>query len=638
MRAFASFIHTMKTSVFSLRAGAPVRLGVSALAVFAAYPALAQSPSQAVLAEVVVSASRVAVPVTDVIADVSIIDRSTLEQAGQGALRDVLAQQPGVQFVSNGGYRSATGVFLRGATSSQAIVLIDGIRVGSATSGGASFENMPLDRIERIEILRGAASALYGPDAVGGVIQIFTREPTDALQLSANAGLGSDGQRQAGASIRGRDGTIGYSLGLSHEKASGISVAINPAASSYNPDQDSFQVSSVDAKLTAQLSKEHALTLGLMRSSMDYQFDGTTFPNPLGLTKLTTDAWTRPVLDYASLRWDAQWLPQWKSTLTLGSSDDEAVSEYFRMADGAFNGSSQFNTRRTQATWQNDMALGADVLTLLLENRSEAVDGSTSYTVTDRDIRSVMASYALNQANWNALAVLRKDDNSQFGSFNNWALSGGYKLTPDLRAVASLGTSFQAPSFNQLYYPGFGIPTLAPQQNRSREIGLKYQQGTVSMGAVLYHNEIEGFINPSTNVQSSLAVLRGITLNMQAQRGDTSYAVSYDYADPRTQPNDLRLVRIAKNMLNLNVRQRWGSTSVFGELKLSSDREDNNLAFNGRDVLAGYGLLNVGANWKINKDLSLLARLNNVADTQYMLANGYSMPGRNVFVSLSWAM
>jgi vitamin B12 transporter len=627
----------MKTCISSRRGFAPVCFAASALAVSAAFPVLAQEQF-AMLDAVVVSASRVPVPVQDVIADVSVIDRAELDLMGQGALRDVLAQQPGVQFVSNGGYRSSTSVYLRGATTAQAIVLIDGVRVGSATSGGASFENMPLERIERIEVLRGAASALYGPDAVGGVIQIFTREPTEGVHLTANVGAGSDGQRQAGASIRGRSGAIGYSLGLSKEKATGISVTYNPASYSYNPDSDSFEVSSVDAQLSAQLTKEHSLTLALMHSATDYQFDGTVYPNPLGLTNLTTDAWARPVLNQASLIWAAQWLPNWKSTVTLGQGDDKSVSDYYRIGDGAWGGSDHFNTRRSQTTWQNDVTLGKDVLTLLLESRSEAIDSSTDYTVKQRDLRSAMASYALNQANWNALAVLRNDDNSQFGSFNNWALSGGYKFTPAWRAVASVGTSFSAPTFNQLYYPGYGSPTLTPQLNHARELGLKYHLGEVSASATLYHNEIQGFIDPATNVQSSLAVLRGITLAMQAQRGNTHYAVSYDYADPRTQPNDLPFVRVAQRMLNLNVRQTLGAVQAFGELKLSSERPDNNLMFTGRDVLAGYGLLNAGVDWKVNAQLSLLARLNNLTDARYMLANGYAMPGRNVFVSLSWAM
>jgi len=630
----------MKNVSIVVRHRAPLRLcalSAVSLAVCAALPVWAQSAPEATLGGVVVTATRVPVPVTDVIADISVIDRTTLDRAGQSSLRDVLAQQPGVQFTSNGGYRSTTGIFLRGASTSQTIVLIDGVRVGSATSGGAAFENMPLDRIERIEILRGAASALYGPDAVGGVIQIFTRQPEDGLHLSANVGAGSDGQRQVGASVHGRNGALGYSLGLSKEKASGFSVINNPASGSYNPDEDGFDVTSMDATFTAQLSKAHALTLSLLRSEMDYRFDGTAFPNPLGLSKLTTDAWARPVLNHASLKWDAQWLPNWKSSLLLGQSDDESISDYYRLSDGAFNGSSKFNTNRKQATWQNDITLGADVLTLLLETRSEEVDSSTAYTLKKRDINSAMVSYALNKANWNALAVLRNDDNSQFGSFTNWALSGGYKVAQNWRAVASVGTSFQAPSFNQLYFPGFGDATLQPQKNRATELGFKYQQGTVSAGAVLYHNDIEGYIAPATNKQSNKAVLRGVTLSADLQQGDTSYAASYDYADPRTLPNDLRFVRVAKNVLNFNVRHRLGAVSVFGELKLSSDREDNNLAFNGRDVLAGYGLLNVGADWKVNKDVTLRARLNNLTDTNYTLANGYTTPGRNVFVSLNWA-
>lgn len=608
------------------------------MAILASVPCLAQTQQPEALREVVVTATRVAVPVTDVIADVTIIDRTTLDQTGQSSLRDVLAQQPGVQMSSNGGYRSATGIFLRGATSSQAIVLIDGVRVGSATSGGAPFENMPLDRIERIEILRGAASALYGPDAVGGVIQIFTRDPGDGLHLSANVGAGSDGQRQVGGALRGRAGAIGYSLGVSKEKADGISLINTPASFSFNPDDDRFDVTSVDAKLTATLNKSHALSLSWLRSESDYQFDGAAFSNPLGLTSLNTDAWSRPVLNHASFKWDAQWLPNWKSSLLFGRSEDKSITEYFRIPDGVLNSRSRFNTNRNQATWQNDITLGTDVLTFLLESRSEKVDSTTNFAVKERDIDSAMLSYALNARQWNALAVVRNDHNSQFGNFKNWALSGGYRLTSAWRAVASMGTSFQAPSFNQLYFPGFGNPALTPQRNRANEIGLKYQQDTLSAGAVLYRNEIDGFISPATNFQSNRAILRGITLNAELQSGQTRYAASFDYTDPRTQPNNARLVRVAKKMLNLNVRHQLANATVFGELKLSSDREDNNLSFTGRDTLAGYGLLNVGADWQVQKNVRLLARVNNLTDAVYSLANGFSTPGRNVFVSLNWAM
>jgi vitamin B12 transporter len=522
------------------------------------------------------------------------------------------------------------------------LVLVDGVRVGSATSGGAPLENIPLSRIERIEILRGASSALYGPDAVGGVIQIFTRDPGQGFHLDASIGIGSDGQQQAEASLRGSDGAIGYSVGVSREKATGISVISNPASGSYSPDDDGFGSTSVDAKLTAKLNADHAVRFGVLQSDTDYQVDSIPFPNPLGLTRLTSDARANVGLSNATLTWDAKWSKSWHSTVTVASSNEQSLAAYSRVSDGAPGGNTRFNTNRRQATWQNDIALDKDVLSLMMESRSETVDSDTAYTVTSRDVRSALASYAFNRAAWNALLVARNDDNSQFGNFNNWSLSGGFRVTDALRAVASMGTSFQAPSFNQLYYPGFGNQTLKPQRNRANELGLKYHLGHVSLGAVAYHNDIQGFIVPTTNAQSSLAVLRGITLTADMKRGDTGYSLSYDYADPRSYStfaasNDLRLVRVARNLINARISQRLGAVSVFGELRLSGDREDNNLSFSGRDLLPGYTLLNVGANWKMQKNVSLLARINNLTDAQYQLANGFSTPGRNLFVSMNWA-
>ena len=592
------------------------------------------------------TASRVAAPITDVIADVTIIDRAVLDRAGQTSLRDLLAQQPGVQLVSNGSYRSSTNIFLRGSVGSQTIVLIDGVRVGSATSGTAAFENIPLARIERIEILRGASSALYGPDAVGGVIQIFTRAPNEGLAVDAAIGSGTDGLRQSSASVRGSfgaGGVVGFSLGASHEKATGISTVISPLSSNFNPDKDGFTSNSFDAKLTAKINRDHLVTASLLRSDTERQFDG--IPSPAGgLTRLTSDAISKSRLGSATLKWDAQFFANWKSTLTMGTSDDKSVSEFYRISDRQPVNTSRFNTARQQVTWQNDFTLGKDVLSVLAENRSESVDSTTAYAVSQRTVDSLMASYALNQQDWNALVVLRNDRNSQFGSFNNWSLAGGYHLTPALRAVGSAGTSFQAPTFNQLYFPGSGIATQTPQKNRAVEGGLKYQYGGVALSAIIYRNNIQGFIVPSTNVQTSRAVLRGVTLSADVQAGDTSYAVSYDYADPRSfstsaADNNLRLVRVAKNVLNASINHRIGSVSLYGEAKISSNREDSKVVVGtGRELLGGYSLLNAGLTWTASKNVALSARINNLTNKQYTLANGFSTLGRNALVSVAWSM
>ena len=644
-------VYFMKTFICPVRFVAPSPALAVSLALSAAFPlvSVAQTvPTPApiaapVLAETVVTASRIAVPVTDVLADVSVITREVIDKAGPGSLRELLSQLPGVQFTSNGSYRSNTGVFLRGASSSQTIVLIDGIRVGSATSGGASFENMPLDRIERIEVLRGAASALYGPDAVGGVIQIFTRAPTGQPSGNATFGIGSDGVANAGASLRGSAGIFGYSLGVSREQATGISTRNNRLAADFNPDDDGFTSTSVDAKLTAQVHTNHLLTLSLLQNKTDLQFDGRPFPNPGSISGLRWDATSDVQLKNATFSWQAQWLEAWKSTLTVGTSADASLSRYQRTDTRTFGANGKFNTDRKQITWQNDILVGKDVLSVVLEKRNEAVDSSTRYTVSERSVRSAAVSYALNKKDWNALAVVRTDKNSQFGSFNNWALSGGYRLTDSLRAVASVGTSFQAPSFNQLYFPDFGTPTLTPQRNKSKEIGLKYEQGSLALSAMVYQSLIQGFIVPSTNVQQSSAELRGATLSADNRIGELTYGVSYDYTDPRTRSlraadDNLRFVRIARHVLNARVTRNFGDASVFGELKISSNREDSNVSFTGRDLLPGYSTLNVGGTYALNKNVSVLLRINNLLDKQYMLANGFSTPGFNMFASLSYAL
>jgi vitamin B12 transporter len=608
--------------------------------------AQAQSISSNDIKEMVVTGTRVAAPVTDVVADVTLIDRASLDREGQSSLRDVLSRQPGVQIATNGSYRSATSLFLRGATSAQSIVLIDGVRVGSATSGTAALENLSIDRIERIEILRGAASALYGPDAVGGVIQIFTREPTDAVNVGANIGAGGDGQQMAGASVRGNSGKIGYSLGVSAEKARGISVVIDPANTGYNPDNDGFTAKSADAKFIFKPNKDHAVTLSLLQSDVNYQIDSTIptgTANPLALTKTTLDTHQIGSTQNAALKWEAKWLPRWTSTLTLGSNAELSTQQYLRASDGALGASGKFDTRREQAAWQNDIRFDKDVATLAFESRKESVESTTAYTVSQRTIDSALASYAFNRAKWNSLVVLRSDNNSQFGRFNNWAASGGYRLTDNLRAISSFGSSFQAPTFNQLYFPGFGNTALVPQKNRSNEFGLKYQKDGVSLSAIAYKNQIQGFIVPSTNTQSSLAVQRGGTLSADVQSGHLNYGVSYDYADPRSysntaSSNDLRLVRVAQNVINTRVSYRVGDVTLFAEHKISSSREDAKVTGTGRDILGGYNVLNLGATWRMQKNTTLLTRINNVGNTQYMLANGYSMPGRNAFVSLNWSM
>ncbi|MBU0784224.1 MAG: TonB-dependent receptor [Gammaproteobacteria bacterium] len=615
-----------------------IRLGglllATPAAIAAAFPAFAQDSR--IFEPVVVTATRTEQPITEVLADVTVIDRETLDRAGQTSLRELLAQQPGVQMSSNGSYRSNTNVFLRGASATQTILLVDGVRVGSATNGGLSLETIPLESIERIEILRGAASALYGPDAVGGVIQIITRQ-AGTPRRSVSVGVGTDGQRLGAAHFGGKIGMFGYSLGFSHERGTGID-AKTPAASGLNPDEDRFEASSLNFSLVADVHTDHQLKFQSLYSKGRYGFDGNPSPNPLGLNSMNSEAIANPEVNQSSLQWVAKWVPRWKSTVLVAQSDDKSVNEFRRLSDGAEAGTAKFNTKRDQYSWQNDISFGSDVLTVLGEQRREEVDSTTNYPVKSRTIDGFMASYALNRDQWDALGVLRSDDNSQFGRFNNYALSAGYKLNSQWRLVGSVGSSFQAPTFNQLYFPGFGNPDLQPQRSRAKELGVKYAAAAMAASAVVYENRVQGFITPSTNVQSARATLRGATFAVDRQFDTVLVKASYDYTDPKTEPDNKRIVRIARHVFNLNLSRETGPWQYYGELKLASDREDRAIRFSDPNIeLGGYGLLNAGVSRKLNQDLSVSARLNNITDKTYSLANGFTTPGRNLFVSANYS-
>lgn len=591
---------------------------------------------------VVVTATRTAMPVADVLADVSIIDRAQLERSEMQSLVDVLALLPGVQVSSNGSYRSTTGIYLRGATSSQTILLINGVRVGSATSGSYSLESIPLDRIERVEVLRGAAAALYGADAVGGVIQVFTREPQEGVQRSVSVGVGGDGQRQLGASLQGQAGAWAYSVGASHETARGMNVKL-PSASGYNADVDGFENTSLDASLRYRINRQHEISAQFLLSDGEYDFDSAPSPNPLVLSATTARAVAFPRLEQQVFKWTAQWTDDWSSSVTAGRSKDASVSRYWRLTDGASAGESRYDTTRTHFVWQNDIAFGKDALSLVAEHREDAVDSTTAYTTAQRTTRGLAASYALRRDLWDVLGTARHERNSQFGAFNTWALSGGYKLSNDVRLVGSTGTTFLAPTFNQLYWPCAnpctpssyrGDPDLTPQRGRAHEIGMRYQRGGTRASAVLYRNAVRGFIAPATNVQSSLAVLKGVTLSLDQRWGATALSLSYDHADPRLKPGGERVTRVARNVLSGRLSHQTGAWSPFVEVRLSGNREDTQ--WPGRVTLPGYGLLNVGTAYKLNRYWRIQARLDNLTDKSYSLANGYTTPGRNLFVSISW--
>lgn len=587
---------------------------------------------------VVVTATRSPQRAPDLIAQTVVVDATEIARSGAGSIADVLQRQPGIEVARNGGAGASTSVFLRGANSNQVVVLLDGVRIGSSTSGAASWNAVPLEAIDRIEIVYGPLSTLYGADAIGGVIQIFTRKGDGATTVSGSLGAGSDAARQASAHLAGTAGALRYAFGAGHEESDSFS-ATKPGAFGFNPDDDGYRRSSAHGRLALALAPGHEIGAQVLHSRLRAQYDSGAD---------SFDTRNRQDLNTGALFMTNQFLPNWHSTLQLARSDDKLGS----FTNAGASGTSQIDTRQDDLSWQNTVTLGRDTLQLLYSHRKETVESSSSAALgRERITNAYAAAYALRRGA-HLLDLSARQDRSSYGDKNTGAAGYGYDFGGGIRASASLGTSFRAPTFNELYYPGYGVPTNRPERGRNAELGVRYDGARTQLGAVWFRNRLTDMIVSATpcpdtgsgrtgscayNVAS--ATLEGVTLSGTTRLGALRLRGSADWQDPHDSSkgsgSGKRLARRAREHASIGADYRIGRLDTGAELQVSGARFDD--AANLRR-LGGYTLLNLVATWQLNADLSLLARINNVADKDYELARNYGTGGRSWFAGLRYGI
>lgn len=585
---------------------------------------------------VVVTANRYAVPADSVLASVTVLDRAAIEASQARDIIDLLGRQAGVDIARTGGPGQASTVFLRGGNSGHALVLVDGIRVNAATSGVLDFAHLPLAQVERIEIVRGPRAALWGSDAIGGVIQIFTKRGKGAPEFTAFAGFGTNNTREADASVSGSTGgdhSISYALSIGDEKSDGFS-ATKPGNFSYNPDADGYDKKNAAGQASIQLAPGQEAGLLFLNSRLDAQYDS-------GASSYDTRALQR--LENVAVYSKNQILPMWTSQIQYAESRDKSGTDTSALASGK----SEIDTKQTDITWQNDILIGADTLQLLYDHRKEEVESSsTPQLQRDRTTKSFAAAYNLKRGDNLVNIGVRNDDSSQYGSKTTGSAGYGYHVTPALRASASIGTSFRAPTYNELYYPGFGIATNKPEQGRNAEAGLHYDSKGTQLGAVYYHNRLTDLLvtatpcpfDPKTysfgcayNVNHAL--LEGVTLSGGQQLGDFHFGGSIDLQDPKDETTGNRLARRSKKHADFTADYSLGALKAGAELDLSGDRFDD--AAN-KNRLGGYGLVNLYTTYRFAPDWSVLVRWNNIGDKHYELARYYGTATATVFAGLRY--
>ena len=608
----------------------PSRAGRRALVVAAAVlpviPCAVEAQSHS-LPTLFVTATRTPQPIEQLIADVTVIDADEIARSGAQSLTELLQRQAGIEIIMNGGPGSTSGVFIRGANRNQTLLMIDGLRVSSASVGAPSLEAVPLDQIERIEVLRGPASSLYGADAIGGVIQVFTRRGEQGFRFDASGGYGTYDTRTGSAGLSGTVGALRFSLRTGGRRSDGFNATTDPTSFIYNDDRDGYRSEDYGANATLTFAPGHEATLQLLKNRLDAQFDGGA----------GFDDRTRTTIDLWRVESRNRFHERWTSRLSVGESRDESIS---KTAFGDF----PFLTRQRQYAWQNDVTMPMGMLSIAIERREESVEQQSGFEVTERDTNAVTGVWQLRHGDHALQANLRHDRSDQFGGETTVAIAWGWRFAPEWRLTASFGTAFKPPSFNDLYFPGFSNPSLAPEKSRNVETGVYWSRrsGEVQLDAraVAWHNRVKDLIvfqcDASFNCLPNNvddATLRGVTLGFDATWRDTSVKVSVDVQDPEDDATGRLLPRRARQHGVVAVGHHLGPVRLGMEVIASSYRYDD--AENLRR-LGGYAIVNLTAEWQIGKGVTLLARGDNVGDHRYVLASGFATPGAQAFVGVRW--
>lgn len=596
------------------------KLAALAAAVVSAFNAHA-ADQETVEPEVVVTATRQPQRANALLADVTVLERRDIELAGQTTLPELLAQQRGVQLSSNGGAGASSSIFIRGANSDHTLVLIDGMRVNSATTGTTTLENIPLAEIDHIEILRGPASALYGSEAIGGVIQIFTRKGEGKPHFDAFAGYGTYNAREIDAGYGGSNEGLSYSLRAGVFSTDGFSATNSPVAFGYNPDKDGFLQRHANASLSYKLGALDEVGAQFLYSGGYNQYDNGagTFDDLINKRLTTSQVYLKH--GFTEI---------WSSTFKLGKSVDDSVTI------GAA-GNSVFRTDQNQFSWQNDFKLPVGQALLAYEYDKQDVTSTTAYPITERTLKSLLAGWTANVGAHGFQLNVRHDDNSQFGGKTTGLGSYGYQFNKNWRAYASIGTAFKAPTFNQLYFPFFGNPLLKPEYSRNKEVGIVWDTAPHSISLTYFNNKIDNLIafDSSTFLAGNInkATIEGETIAYSGRIDDWTVSASIDIMQARDDTTHKRLIRRADQIGHISASRQLGPWTIGGEINSSGLRYDN--IANTRK-LGGYTVVNAFANYAISPEWKLELRGNNVGDRQYELARGYNTPDANAFIGLRY--
>ncbi len=577
------------------------------------------------LEQIIVTGTRTPQPVFESLSAATVIDRADIERTQASNLYELLQRAPGVTFVRNGGRGAVTSLFLRGNKSNHSLFLVDGVRVGSATLGSTSLQQFNVKLIDRIEVVRGPKSSLYGSDAIGGVINIITRKGSNAVPLSIEAGYGSDNTQEQTLSAGFNADGHNANLTLGHQATDGIDNTESTELT--DGDNDAYRNTSLG--LTYRFQRSDTMGAGVSyqtsKSEVEYDTGCTNFavlpPAAIACSPYSKDQGTAVSADVFVKPVEA-----WRSSLRLGYSidDSELRVDEADVGDAFFGG--DFRTERQEIIWQNDISFAdTQLLTVGAEYYKEEVDSTTAYAIDSRDNKALFAQLQLNFSVVDVLLGARNDDNEQFGSETTVTAGLGFALSENLRLNASYGQGFKAPSFNDLYFPDFGNPDLEPEESENYDLELRGDFEASSFAVAVYHNDLENLIqyNPVINAadQTAKARIKGVEASVSTLYFGWQLALVANVLDTEDRDTGLELQRVPDKSLQFDVDRDFGSLA----LGLSLQAEDSRFDDPGNsEKLSGFATLDMRARYAVNDSWQLKLKLDNILDRKYATATDFS--------------
>jgi vitamin B12 transporter len=612
------------------------RLACLPLACAAAFPAFSQTQTE--LPEVLVTATRNTQLLSAAMHHSTVITRADIERSQAGDVISLLQREAGLQRTQNGGTGTVSSVFMRGAPSLQTLVLIDGVPQNKQdASGTVSLEHLMLDNVERVEIVRGNVSAIYGSGAIGGVIQIFTRSATAKPSASLGLELGPRAWRKASAQASGQVGATAISAGASRLSTDGFSSVNVAQRNGANPDADGYRNTSANLSLSQQLAKDHLLGLRWSQSEGDVDFDNA-FGAPSDLQRSNTR------LNQFSLFSDNT-VGDWRSRLTLSEQSDR--SEY---DDNGFYGSSDgFRSRASVLSWVNNLALGDNWLgTAGLELQRQRVDtrSSSPFTTPYAVDRNAQAVFGGLEGPLGSGVVQLNARHDKVGELSKSTAYLGYSqaLSDSFKLIASTSSAFNAPPLGYLYAPGYGNASLRPEQARSHEIGAAYESRGQQLRATWFNTRVTDQLDYDTAVFrfGNLGRTRnkGLELSYKGRLGTTALRGSLTLQDPVNVLTGEALQRRAKTLWSIGASHKLAGVSFDADLRHAGrrpDRYSDTTTFASvQTTLKAYTVLDLAASYALTSELDLRARIDNLGGARYQTVYGYNQVPRSLYIGLNW--